>query len=74
VAIQSDKVRSLMNSIQLLRKENANLKQLGKEHKRSGLIEQLNQEVKDQDMVIHALRELVNDDTKCDAAIIKALN
>jgi hypothetical protein len=34
-SIHADKIRSLMNSIQLLKKENAKLKDLTKEHKRS---------------------------------------
>lgn len=63
-----------MNSIQTLKKENARLVQLSKEHKRSQLIDQLNQEIRDQDIVIHTLRELINDEPKCDGAIVKALN
>ena len=45
--IHGEKIRSLMNSIQLLKKENAKLKDMNKEHKRSQLIDQLNQEVYD---------------------------
>jgi hypothetical protein len=40
--IHNDKIRSLMNSIQTLKKENASLQNQGKEHKRSKLISQLN--------------------------------
>ncbi len=40
--IHNDKIRSLMNSIQSLKKENASLQNQGKEHKRSKLIAQLN--------------------------------
>ena len=36
--IHSEKIRSLMNSIQLLKKENMQLEKLQKEHKRSELI------------------------------------
>jgi|JI6StandDraft_1071083.scaffolds.fasta_scaffold10071_8 hypothetical protein len=50
--IHNDKIRSLMNSIQMLKKENAQLENSGKEHKRSKLISQLNREIEDQDTVI----------------------
>lgn len=57
--IHNDKVRSLMNSIQSLKKENAALQNQGKEHKRSQLIAQLNKEIDDQDTVIEVLRNYV---------------
>ncbi|CAD8075510.1 unnamed protein product [Paramecium sonneborni] len=72
--IHQDKVRNLMNSITLLKKENAQLKNMNKEHKRSQLIEQLNQEIADQDLVIQTLRSIVNNDQRCDNQIIEALN
>ena len=44
-AIHAEKIRSLMNSIQLLKKENASLSKQSKEHKRSELIQQLNKDI-----------------------------
>lgn len=78
--IHNDKVKSLLNSIQILKKEKANLEGLSKEHKRSKLIEQLNKEILDQDIVIDVLRKFVYDDKGkekgrqiCDEIIVKAL-
>jgi len=62
-----------MNSIQLLKKENASLSKQSKEHKRSELIQQLNKDIADQDIVIEVLRGLIGDDKKADNAIIKEL-
>jgi chromosome segregation ATPase len=73
-AIHGEKIRSLMQSIQLLKKENASLSKQSKEHKRSEFIQQLNKDIADQDTVIEVLRGIVNDDKKADAAIIKELS
>jgi hypothetical protein len=50
--VHADKIKSLLNSIQILKKEKAVVENLSKEHKRSKLIEQLNKEILDQDIVI----------------------
>jgi len=63
-----------MNSVQLLKKENASLSKGTKEHKRSEFIQQLNKEIGDQDIVIDVLRGLVGDQKKADAAIIQTLS
>ena len=73
-AIHSEKIRSLMNSVQLLKKENASLSKGTKEHKRSEFIQQLNKEIGDQDVVIDVLRGLVGDQKRADAAIIQTLS
>eukprot|EP01015_Nassula_variabilis_P000094 TRINITY_DN10039_c0_g1_i1.p2 TRINITY_DN10039_c0_g1~~TRINITY_DN10039_c0_g1_i1.p2 ORF type:complete len:200 (-),score=38.35 TRINITY_DN10039_c0_g1_i1:59-658(-) len=72
--LHSDKIRALMNSIQLLKKENAQLKKGAQEHKRSDLISNLNKDISDQESIIEALRRLVNNDEKVDAAIVETLN
>lgn len=62
-----------MNSIQLLKKENATLQKGTKEHKRSELINNLNKEIADQDVVIEALRGAIGNEQKADNAIMEAL-
>ncbi len=57
--IHNDKIKSLLNSIQILKKEKASIEGLSKEHKRSKLIEQLNKEIMDQDIVIDVLRKMI---------------
>jgi hypothetical protein len=57
--IHNDKIRSLMNSIQMLKKDNAQLLNQGKEHKRSQLIAGLNKQIADQDIVIEVIRNYV---------------
>lgn len=75
--IHSEKIRSLMNSIQLLKKENMQLEKLQKEHKRSELISQLQKDVSDQDTIIETLRSTCKirniTEEVLDAAIIEAL-
>lgn len=78
--IHNDKVKSLLNSLQILKKEKASVEGLSKEHKRSKLIEQLNKEIMDQDIVIDVLRKYIYDDKGrdkgreiCDEIVIKAL-
>lgn len=73
-------MKSLLNSLQLVKKEKAALESLGKEHKRSKLIEQLNKEILDQDLVIDVLRKHIYDEKGrdkgrelCDSIIVKAL-
>ena len=72
--LQAQKVRALMRSIQELKKENATLKRQSAEHKRSDLIEKLKSEIEMQDIVIEALRALVNDEEKCNRKIEDFLN
>ena len=48
-----------MNSIQMLKKDNAQLTNQGKEHKRSQLIASLNKQISDQDIVIEVIRNYV---------------
>lgn len=48
-----------MNSIQMLKKDNAQLQNQGKEHKRSNLIAGLNKQIMDQDIVIDVIRNYV---------------
>ena len=57
--IHNDKIRSLMGSIQMLKKDNAQLINQGKEHKRSQLIANLNKQIDDQDIVIEVIRNYV---------------
>ena len=78
--IHNDKVKSLLNSLQIVKKEKAQLQGLSKEHKRSKLIEQLNKEILDQDIVIEVLRKYIYDDKGrdkgrqiCDQVVVKAL-
>jgi len=71
--IHADKIRALMNSIQILKKENKNLEKLTKEANRSQLIEQLQKDISDLDTVVAVIRSFVPDE-KADAAIIEALN
>ena len=72
--LQAQKVRALMRSIQELKKENATLKRQSMEHKRSDLIERLKSEIEMQDVVIEALRALVNDEERCNKKIEEFLN
>lgn len=72
--LQAQKVRALMRSIQELKKENATLKRQSAEHKRSDLIEKLKSEIEMQDLVIEALRALVNDEERCNRKIEEFLN
>jgi len=71
--IHSEKVRSLMNSIALLKKEAMSLKKASKEHKRSELITSLNKEISDQDLIIETLRTLVPNGDTADKEIIRVL-
>lgn len=78
--IHNDKIRSLMNSIQTLKKENAQLETQGKEHKRSKLIAQLNRDIDDQDTAIEVLRNYIYKKegkeigrATCDGIIVAAL-
>ena len=71
--IHSEKVRSLMNSIALLKKEAMSLKKASKEHKRSELITSLNKEIADQDLIIETLRALVPNGETADKEIIRVL-
>ena len=78
--IHNDKVKSVLNSLQIVKKEKAQLQGLSKEHKRSKLIEQLNKEILDQDIVIEVLRKYIYDDKGrdkgrqiCDQVVVKAL-
>lgn len=73
-AIHAEKIRSLMNSIQMLKKENASMSKQTKEHKRSEFIQQLNKDIGDQDTVIGILRGLLPDQKRADAAIIETLS
>jgi len=73
-AIHAEKIRSLMNSIQMLKKENASMSKQTKEHKRSEFIQQLNKDIADQDTVIGILRSLIPDQKKADATIIQTLS
>ena len=50
--IFNEKVRSMMTSLQLSKKECQQLKDLNKENKRSKLIQDLQKDVDDQDFVI----------------------
>lgn len=50
------------------------MKKMQNEHKRSELINQLNKEIGHQDIMIEALRNLVNNEEKADGAIVSALN
>jgi chromosome segregation ATPase len=72
-AIHAEKIRSLMNSIQMLKKENASMGKQTKEHKRSELIQQLNKDITDQDTVIGVLRGMIGDQGRADGEIIKTL-
>ncbi|EGR28502.1 hypothetical protein IMG5_173930, partial [Ichthyophthirius multifiliis] len=77
-SIHADKIRALMNSNQLLKKENKQLEKLTKEHKRSELIAQLQKDVADQDSIIETLRQIcvqknVSDD-QIDNQIVSMLN
>ncbi|KAM3143571.1 hypothetical protein pb186bvf_004333 [Paramecium bursaria] len=74
ISIHSDKVRNLMNSIQVLKKECAQLKKIDQGNKRSELIRTLNKEIADQEVVISALKELINDEDRCTRAIVKKLS
>jgi chromosome segregation ATPase len=72
--LNAQKIRALMKSIQDLKKENATLKMQNRENKRSELIGRLKQEIEQQDVAITALRQLVNNEDKCDQQIISFLN
>lgn len=72
--LNAQKTRALMKSIQELKKENATLKLQNRENKRSELIGKLKQEIEQQDVAITALRNLVNDEDRCDQQIISFLN
>lgn len=63
-----------MNSVQLLKKDNATLSKGQKEHKRSEHIQQLNKEIGDQDTVIDVLRGMIPDQKRADAAVIERLS
>ena len=62
-----------MNSIQILKKENAKMKKLDKGSNQAKLIASLNREVKDQDTVLEALRKVINNDEVADKAIVQSL-
>ena len=57
--MHADKVKNLLNSIQILKKEKVSIENQSKEHKRSKLIENLNKEILDQDIVIEVLRKQI---------------
>ena len=59
--MHSEKVKNLLNSIQVLKKEKASIEGLSKDHKRSKLIEQLNKEILDQDIVIETMRSFMKE-------------
>ena len=63
-----------MNSIQVLRKENAAMTNKGKENIRSKLIQDLQAEVMSQDNVIDILRRVIGNDKKADGEVIKELS
>ena len=63
-----------MNSIQVLRKENAAMTNKGKENIRSKLIQDLQAEVMSQDNVIDILRRVIGNDQKADGEVIKELS
>lgn len=72
--LHAQKIRALMNSIQDLKKQNATIRAQGKENNRSKLIEKLKTELVQQEISIQALRDIVNDNDRCDEQIIKYLN
>lgn len=58
--LQTLKVKALMTSIDALQKENAKLKVLGKDSRRTQMIQSLNKKLKDQELVVDFLKaELV---------------
>ena len=71
--IHAEKVRSLMNSIALLKKETQSLKKASQEHKRSELITGLNKEIADQDLIIETLRIMIHNDDAADKEIVRVL-
>ncbi|OMJ77832.1 hypothetical protein SteCoe_22500 [Stentor coeruleus] len=72
--INGQKVRALMQSIQELKKQNASIRALNKENNRSKLIEKLKTELVQQEIAIQALRDIINDNDRCDEQIITYLN
>lgn len=72
--IHGQKVRALMQSIQELKKQNASIRALNKENNRSKLIEKLKTELVQQEIAIQALRDIINDNDRCDEQIITYLN
>lgn len=57
--MHADKIKNLLNSIQILKKQKASIEGLSKQHKRSKLIEQLNKQISDQDLAIEVLRKWI---------------
>eukprot|EP01017_Pseudomicrothorax_dubius_P003656 TRINITY_DN10569_c0_g1_i1.p1 TRINITY_DN10569_c0_g1~~TRINITY_DN10569_c0_g1_i1.p1 ORF type:complete len:429 (-),score=164.07 TRINITY_DN10569_c0_g1_i1:34-1263(-) len=72
--IHEKSIRNLMTSINLLKKENAQLKKMSQEHKRSDLIKKLNDDIRDQEVIIDAIRELVGDEEKVNKKIVEAMS
>lgn len=70
----ASKIAALMKNITELQSHNKKLNQQTKEHKRSQLIEKLKIDIAQQETVIDALRELINNEDACDEAILKYLN
>lgn len=68
------KIGALMKNITELQVHNKKLNQQTKEHKRSQLIEKLKIDIAQQETVIDALRDLIQNEDKCDEAILKFLN
>ena len=72
--LHAQKIRALMQSIQELKKQNATIRAQSKENNRSKLIEKLKTELVQQEIAIQALRDIINDNDKCDEQIITYLN
>ena len=72
--LHAQKIRALMTSIQDLKKQNATIRAQGKENNRSKLIEKLKTELVQQEIAIQALRDIINDNERCDEQIINYLN
>ena len=67
--MQAQKVKTLLKSIQLLKKEVQKEKFDKKDNVRAQKIEALNRDIQYCEVAINALRKLINSEDKCDQAI-----
>ena len=72
--MHSQKIRTLLKSIQSLKKEVQREKFEKKDNVRGQMIERLKKDIELQELAINALRKLVNSEDKCDLAIKQELD
>jgi len=72
--MHSKKVKALLKSIDLLKKDVQKEKLLQQDNVRAKVIEQYKKDIESQDFIIEALRKEIGDPDRCDRAIVTELN